>query len=483
MPEILETDLAPLALDLAAAGIADAADLAWLDPPPAAALAEAQELLAQLGALDPAGRITPHGLRLTRFALHPRLAHMVVRARELGAGKVACELAALLSERDMLRHRAGQADADLGLRLDLLRGNVVQSDADQDTLRRVRTEIRNCRESAGSGGLRAAGAVLSMGAVLAFAYPDRIGQRRPGAGGRYLLRNGQGASLEPQALAREEYLVAAELDGQARESRIFLAAPITLEEIETHFANDVVREDVLGWDEAARAVSGRRRRRLGALVLQDGPLPDPDPAAVARAMMDGVRREGVERLPWTETARRVRARLRFLHAIDPEWPDVSTEALTRDLYDWLAPRLAGARRWDQLSCLDLGELLLDRLPWDRRATLEHWAPTHVEVPRGSRVPVDYSDPAAPALAVRLQELFGLTETPTVGGGRVPVTLHLLSPARRPVQVTRDLAGFWRTTYFEVRKDLKGRYPRHYWPDDPLRAEPTRHAKRRGSGGT
>ena len=218
-------------------------------------------------------------------------------------------------------------------------------------------------------------------------------------------------------------------------------------------------------------------------MLQDGPLPDPDPAAVARAMMDGVRREGVERLPWTDTARRVRARLRFLQTIDPEWPDVSTEALTRDLSDWLAPRLAGTQRWDQLERLDLGELLLDRLSWDRRAALDHWAPTHVEVPSGSRVPVDYSDPAAPALAVRLQELFGLTETPTVGGGRVPVTLHLLSPARRPVQVTRDLAGFWRTTYFEVRKDLKGRYPKHHWPDDPLRAEPTRHAKRRGSGGT
>jgi ATP-dependent helicase HrpB len=483
VPEILETDLAPLALELATAGIADPDELAWLDPPPAAALAEARGLLSQLGALDPVGRITPHGRRLTRFALHPRLAHMVVRARELGAGEAACELAALLSERDMVRRQEGQADADMGLRLDLLRGVVVRSDVDRDTLRRVRAETRHCREATERGAPRGGGAALSTGALLAFAYPDRIGQRRPGESGRYLLRNGQGATLEPQALAREEYLVAAELDGQARESRIFLAAPITIEEIETHFANDLVREDVLGWDGAARAVTGRRRRRLGAIVLQDGPLPDPDPAAVARAMMEGVRREGVEHLPWTEPARRVRARLGFLHAIDARWPDVSTEALTRDLDDWLAPRLAGARRWDQLERLDLGELLLDRLPWEFRAALEDWAPTHVEVPSGSRVPVDYSDPAAPVLAVRLQELFGLTETPAVARGRVPLTLHLLSPARRPVQVTRDLAGFWRTTYFEVRKDLKGRYPRHHWPDDPLRAEPTRHAKRRGSGGT
>jgi ATP-dependent helicase HrpB len=483
VPEILETDLAPLALELATAGIADPGELAWLDPPPAAALAEARGLLGQLGALDPAGRITPHGRRLTRFALHPRLAHMVVRARELGAGEAACELAALLSERDMLRLQEGQADADLGLRLDLLRGVVVHSDVDRDTLRRVRTETRHCWEAADGSAPRGGGQALSTGTLLAFAYPDRIGQRRPGEGGRYLLRNGQGAILEPQNLAREEYLVAAELDGQTRESRIFLAAPITVQEIETHFANDLVREDVLGWDDAARAVAGRRRRRLGAIVLQEGPLPDPDPAAVARAMMEGVRRQGVEQLPWTEPARRVRARLGFLHAIDPAWPDVSTEALTRELDDWLAPRLDGVRRWEQLERLDLGELLLDRLPWDRRATLDDWAPTHVEVPSGSRVPVDYADPAAPVLAVRLQELFGLTETPTVAQGRVPLTLHLLSPARRPVQVTRDLAGFWRTTYFEVRKDLKGRYPKHHWPDDPLGAEPTRHAKRRDSGGT
>ena len=483
VPEILETDLAPLALELAAAGIADPGELAWLDPPPVAALAQARGLLAQLGAIDSAGRITPHGRRLTRFAMHPRLAHMVVRARELGAGQAACELAALLSERDILRRQDGQADADLGLRLDLLRGAVVRADGDLDALRRARTEARNCGEAAERGAPRGGGPVLTTGAVLAFAYPDRIGQRRPGADGRYLLRNGQGARLEPQALAREEYLVAAELDGQARESRIFLAAPITLEEIETHFANDLVREDVLGWDEATQAVAGRRRRRLGALILQEGPLPDPDPAAVAGAMLEGIRREGVERLPWTEPARRVRARLGFLHLIDPEWPDVSTEALTRDLDGWLAPRLFGVRRWDQLERLDLGELLLDRLTRDRRAALESWAPTHVEVPSGSRVPVDYSDPAAPALAVRLQELFGLTETPTVARGRVPLTLHLLSPGRRPVQVTRDLASFWRTTYFEVRKDLKGRYPKHQWPDDPLLAEPTRHAKRRGTGGT
>ncbi|MEP6686772.1 MAG: ATP-dependent helicase HrpB [Gemmatimonadales bacterium] len=482
VPEILETDLAPLALELAAAGIGDPGQLAWLDPPPSGALILARALLGQLGALDAEGRVTPHGRRLTRFGLPPRLAHMVLRGRELGAGATACELAALLSERDLVRPLEGRSDADLGLRLELLRGAVESSDVDRETLRRVQTEARICRESL-ERRASASNSDVSPGVLLALAYPDRVGQRRGGAGGRYLLRNGQGAFLDPQALAREEYLVAAELDGQARESRIYLAAPITLAEIETEFANEVVREDVLGWDDGDRAVVARRRRRLGALVLQEGPLPDPDPSEVARVVVDAVRRVGVDGLPWTDGARRTRDRLRFLHEADPAWPDVSTSALTNELEAWLGPHLPGVRRWDELERVDLGGLLLDRLSWDRRAALDDWAPTHVEVPSGSRIAVDYSDPGTPILAVRLQELFGLTETPTVAKGKVVLTLHLLSPARRPVQVTRDLAGFWRTTYFEVRKNLKGRYPKHSWPDDPLSAEPTRHAKRRRSEGT
>jgi ATP-dependent RNA helicase HrpB len=477
-PEILEADLAPLALELAAAEVADPAELAWLDQPPAAALAEARSLLAQLGALDPSGHITPHGRRLTRYALHPRLAHMVVRGRELGAGALACELAGLLTERDVLRRHAGPGDADLGLRLDLLRGAVQRADVDHDALRRVRAEVRLCRE-AGRGRAEDVRNSASPGVLLALAYPDRIAQRRPGGYGRFLLRNGQGAFLDPQALAREEYLVAAELDGQSRESRIFLAAPITLEEIEHHFAGDIAWDDVLAWDDAARGVAALRRRRLGALSLQEAALHDPDPKAVTQVFLEGIRREGIDRLPWDETARNIRSRLAFVHHLDAGWPDVSDEALAADLEQWLGARVAGLRRLDQLGRLDLGELLLDRLPWDRRRALDAWAPTHVEVPSGSRIQVDYTDPVAPVLAVRLQELFGLTQTPAVGRGRVPLTLHLLSPARRPVQVTRDLAGFWRTTYFEVRKDLKGRYPKHHWPDDPLRAEPTRHAKRRG----
>lgn len=481
-PEILEADLAPLALELALAGVVDPAELAWLDPPPAAALATARALLTQLGALDEDGRITQHGRRIGRFALHPRLAHMVLRGRNLDAGGLACELAALLAERDVLGRSYPDADADIGLRLDVLRGTSERAGVDHEALRRVRAEVRTCRESARGSPARENPAV-SPGVLLAFAYPDRIARRRPGQAGRFLLRNGVGAVLDSPALGTEEYLVAPELDGRPPESRIRLAAPLSLGDIEAHFANDIRWEQVLGWDDAARAVVARSERRLGAIVIEGRAQPDPDPDAVAGVLLQEIRRVGIHRLPWGEPARRIRARLGFLHRLDPAWPDVSDETLAADLETWLGPAVASLRKWEDLEAIDLGALLLGRLPWERRAAMGRLAPSHVEVPSGSRVPVDYDDPAGPVLAVRLQELFGLKDTPRVGAGQVPLTLHLLSPARRPVQVTRDLAGFWRTAYFEVRKDLRGRYPKHHWPDDPLSAEPTRGAKRGQPGGT
>jgi ATP-dependent helicase HrpB len=478
-PEILETDLAALALELAAAGIGDPAELAWIDRPPSAAYAQARGLLLQLGALDEEGRLTPHGRSMTRLALHPRLAHMVLRGRQLGAGGLACELAALLTERDILRRQDGPADADLGVRLDLLRGVTQRVDTDREALRRVRNEARICRQAQAGRRVAADASEPSAGAILGLAYPDRIAQRRPGEGGRFLLRNGQGAFLDPQPLIREEYLVAAELDGKAPESRILLATPLTLEEIETHLANGTEQEDVIEWDAAARAVVSSRRVRLGALILREAPLRDPEPDRMAAALMEGIRRTGLHVLPWNDAARRLQARLGFLHRLDAAWPDCSDAALLQSLSAWLGPRLGGMRRLTDLVRLDLADILLGLLRWDQRPTLDEWAPSHIQVASGSRIPVDYSDPEVPVIAVRLQELFGVTETPRVARGRVPVTLHLLSPAFRPVQVTRDLAGFWRTTYFEVRRDLRGRYPRHYWPDDPLQAAPTSRAKRRG----
>jgi ATP-dependent helicase HrpB len=481
-PEILETDLAPLALDLAAAGVADPGDLQWLDPPPAAGLAAARTLLVQLGALDAGGRITAHGRRMSRLSLHPRLAHMVIQGRELGAGDLACDLAALLAERDLLARGGGEPNADIALRLELLWGRTDLADVDRESLRRARAEARMCRDRL-STRRRQTEAPISPGALLALAYPDRIARRRAGPGGRFVLRSGTGAVLDAQTLAQEEFLVAAELDGRPPDSRIRLAARLDAAELEAHFGDEIAWEDELRWDDGTRSVIARRRRRFGAIVLDDRPLRQPDPMEVTNALLEGIRREGVDRLPWGEAARRVRARLAFVHHLQPDWPNPSDEALAGELATWLGPSLTGLRRWEDLERLDLGALLLARLSWDQRASLETWAPAEILVPSGSRIPIDYADPASPVLAVRLQELFGLAQTPRVGRGQVPLTLHLLSPARRPVQVTRDLAGFWRTTYFDVRKDLKGRYPKHHWPDDPLAAEPTRRVKRHGSGGT
>jgi ATP-dependent helicase HrpB len=481
-PEILDADLAPLALDLADAGVTQPADLAWLDSPPAAAFEAAKQLLRRLGALDEVGRISPHGRRLARYALHPRLAHMVVQGRELGGGDLACELAVLLSERDLLGRADGPSDPDLGSRLELLRGSGNRLEVDQEALRRVRTEVRACRRS-GGGSRPSSGSPPSAGLVLALAYPDRVAQRRPEAGGRFLLTNGMGARVESGALAQEEFLVAAELDGRPSDGRILLALAVRREELELHFASAIVREDVLTWHSEALAVVARRRRRLGAIVLDEGPIPDPDADAVRAALLAGIRFEGLARLPWTPGALHTRARLAFLHRLDARWPDVSDESLSQNLENWLGPRLRAARRIQDLRHVDLGKALLDLVtPADRRR-LDELAPTHVQVPTGSRILVDYTDPGSPVLAVRLQELFGQVTTPTVWGGRMPLTLHLLSPAGRPVQVTRDLAGFWQTAYFEVRKGLRGRYPKHHWPDDPLTAAPARRAKRRTDSGT
>jgi len=344
-------------------------------------------------------------------------------------------------------------------------------------LRRIRAEARSIRRRLGAEEDRAAEASPSeAGFLLALAYPDRIGQRRPSTS-RFLLRNGIGAFVGgADPLGREDYVAVAELDGKPRESRIYLGAPLALADLERELGDQISMEDTVAWDDAADAVLARRSERLGAIVLREAPLRDPDPEAVAAALLARVRWVGVGSLPWIDGAKRMRERIGFLRTLDRTWPDVSDAGLLDALSDWLGPAVRGIRRWDELGRVDLAQLLLARLSWERRAALDTLAPTHMQVPSGSRIPIDYANPEAPVLAVRLQEVFGWAETPRVGGGAVPLTLHLLSPARRPVQVTRDLASFWRTTYFEVRKDLKGRYPKHRWPDDPLQASASRRPK-------
>jgi len=490
-PEIANADLAPLALELAATGVTDPQELVWLDAPAPAAFAQARELLAKLDAVTPAGDITAHGRAIAALPVHPRLGHMLVRSRALGRDvqRLACEVAALLSERDVIRAEAGGSlvpDADLGLRVEALRragsrgehGAIAGLHTDRDALYRVRAEVERLAKQLGLGHENPA--LDSLGTLVALAYPDRVAQRRTGTRARYVLRNGRGAELgEGQSLAQSAYLVAAEVDDRRPESRIFRAVHVSLDEIRAIFANQIVEEDSVELGESGIVVA-RRRERLGAVVLREIALERPDPSLVRGALLAAVRRRGVSALPWSDGASALRQRIAFVarHASSPGWPDVSDAGLEEYLDVWLAPVLDDATRLAEIERADLAAALRGLLDWRQRQALDRLAPTHIEVPSGSRIPVDYSDPDAPVLAVRIQEVFGMTDSPRVLDGRLPLTMHLLSPAHRPVQVTRDLAGFWRTSYFDVRKDLRGRYPKHDWPDDPLEATATRRVKRR-----
>ena len=488
-PEIIDADLSSLALELADAGIADPAQLRWLDAPRPGPFLQARQLLAQLGALDAQGRITPHGKRMAALPLQPRLAHLVLTAQTRGQLPLGAAIAALLEERDVVRAEGfGGAPADLRLRTELLqRGgdggalSMYGARADRDAVRRVKQGADDLVRRIDGGVRLQPWDDAETGALLALAFPDRVAQRRAGAEPRYLLRNGSGAVLpKGDSLHDAPYLAVAELEGQPPEYRIARAAPLTLDEIRSDFSEQIARESAVMWDERSRSVKAVERRMLGAIILEEKPQRDPDADAVRSTLLEQLARVGVGAWPWRERAQRLRERLAFAHAHDAAWPDVSDAALVSSRSEWLGPFLDGARSWGHLEQIDWYEALAGLVPWNQRAALDRLAPTHLDVPSGSRIALDYRDPMAPVLAVKLQEVFGWTTTPMLFDGRVPVTLHLLSPAQRPVQVTRDLAGFWTSSYFEVRKELRGRYPRHPWPDDPLNAEATRRAKPRGT---
>ena len=487
IPEIRSADLVPLALELSAWGVQEATHLAWLDPPPAASLAQARDLLVELDALDEQGRITNAGRAMAQLPLHPRLAHMLRAAEKMQRGALACDIAALISERDILMGEARRS-CDLSERLDVLRVFRQQGregaearGADANGCARVDQAARQWRRLIGARDQAAAFDPDDAGELLALAYPDRIAQQRAPNGPVYLLANGRGARLpEWEIRLRQPLLVAATLDAGEGEGLIYLAATLRAETLPTLMPGHVKSEKEVHWDTEQQIVVARRVERLGALVLDSAPLKKADPGNLRAAMLDGVRRMGLDVLPWTDEARQWQARVLSMRQWFPEenWPDVSDSMLAATLADWLAPYLDGITRRDHLARLDLPGILKARLDWKQGQQLDQDAPTQLAVPSGSHLKLEYKPGESPVLAVKLQEMFGLADTPRIARGRVPVTLHLLSPARRPIQVTQDLRGFWERTYAEVKKELKGRYPKHPWPDDPWNAVPTARAKRR-----
>lgn len=455
-PEIFVADLAPLVLELAAWGVTDPKSLPWLDPPPAAPFAQAQDLLKRLEALDAENKITPMGKQMVRLPLHPRLAHMVIR----GHSPLAADLAAMLSERDGLPRDAG---VDITSRLSHLRGGA------RDRIRQTAKQIRQI------AGIKDEDSEVSPGVLIAFAFPDRIAQAR-GGDRRYRLSGGGGAMLpEHDALVTQDFLAVATTDGASGDQKIFLAAQVSLNEIEEHFKDQIEARDGVFWDSRARAVSASKSRRLGALVLEEKPSTNADPTLIAEAMTQGVREMGLASLPWTEGAKILRARVMFLRRLFNEegWPDLSDEALLASLDDWLAPYLAGISRKAHLDRLDMHQIIQSLIPHELARKMDRLAPVRIEVPSGADVRIDYETDGDPVLRVRLQEMFGLAKTPAIAEGRSPLRIELLSPAGRPLAVTQSLETFWTNGYPGVRSDMRGRYPKHSWPEDPLSAAPVK----------
>jgi ATP-dependent helicase HrpB len=472
-PEILSADLAPLLLDCAAWGVADPATLPFLDRPPAPAVKEARALLLELGAVDQDGRITNTGRRLQALPLPPRLARMVMDASERGpdAARDAADLAALLVERGL-----GGDAVDLSERLERFRRDRSRRAGDMRRMAQGWARAAQAEAPCLQGGREA-----SPGHLIALAYPDRMAKAR-GRPGEYVMANGRGAVLEAhERLAREAFLAIAEIAGGAASARILSAAALTLAELEEAAGPRIVAGDEVVFDEASRALRARVTRRLGAIALSERPLPAPATEEAARILARGIGSLGLDVLPWSKSLAQWRERVMFLRRAEGEgWPDLSEEALGATIEDWLAPHLLGKAALSELGAAEFAQALQALLPWPLQRRLETDAPTHVEVPTGSRIPVDYGSEEGPALAVRVQELFGLSTHPTIAAGRVPLVLHLLSPAHRPIQITKDLPGFWRGSWAGVRADMRGQYPKHPWPEDPLKAEPTRRAKPRGA---
>lgn len=465
-PEILEADLSSFVLDLAAWGVTDPAKLPFLNRPPEGAWSEAAALLNALHALDDNGNLTDEGKALAKLPLAPRLAHMLHKGAARGEGLTAAYLAVLLSD-------PGLGGRDPDLRDQIRRFREDRSPRARDS--RAMAE-RWLRLADGTPGTSVDPDLA--GSLLALAYPDRVAQAR-GQRGRFRLANGRGAELpEEHALASSPFLVVADIQGKAANGRIALCAPIGREDIESDFADDIVEEEDVRLEKDG-SIRARRVRRLGEVELESRQISNPDPSSIERALVRELKRRGAQRLPWTNDQIRWRARINYLRQSgETDLPDVSDEALTEDMSGWLQPFLAGKTSISAVDSACIGDALAAWLPYDMPQKLERLAPSHFTAPTGSRVPIDYGAETGPTISIRVQELFGLAEHPSVCGGRIPLTLELLSPAQRPIQITRDLPGFWAGSWADVKAEMKGRYPRHPWPDDPTQAEATRRAKPR-----
>jgi len=469
-PEILVADLASLVMELALWGDVEGKNMKFLDPLPAAHLSQAKDLLVKLGALNEKGKLTDHGKTMSKLPVHPRLAHMLIRGKEFGLGALACDVAALLEERDLLR---GSNDNDIDLSS---RWNVLREGRNNDRFARERAlaQSKRLREMLDVNDRNLD--EHKLGILLALAYPERVAKKR---GEKYQLA-GRAVGILPKGsfLSKEEYLAVGDVDGAGGEVRIFLAAPLTDEEIREAFSDHIVTNEEVRWDEKTEAVVARRVVQFGAIELSEQ-LFDPGNEKVLPVLLETIRTMGLDGLPWSKDALSFRTRAHWLRTqglAGDEWPDLSQQHLLSTLEEWLAPYLEGIRRRTQFQKLDLSSIIRAMFTYDQVRELDRLAPTHLTVPTGSRIPIDYST-AQPILAVRLQEMFGETKTPTVGGGKVKVLLHLLSPARSPLAVTQDLPSFWNNAYADVRKDMRGQYPKHVWPESPLEAEPTRRTKK------
>lgn len=482
--EILEADLAPLALDLALWGSRDPTALAWLDPPPAAMLSSARDLLHRLGALDADGRMTTQGRELAEWPVHPRLAHLLIEANRRGVGRLGASIAAVLNERDILRAGSGRLrETDVTHRLAVLDGEAPDGVVDRAALARARRTMQQFEQRLERRPPVSAEPALDVGGLLACAYPDRVARLRASGGGRYQLANGRGATLPTgDALSRSEFIVALDLDDRDREARILLAARLDRAMLDAALGEQIEREREAGWSSSEQAVVVRDRLRLDALILEERAVDELTPELVLQGVIAGIRELGLDSLPWDDETRGFCARAALAIKLGlpgtQSWPTFSKESLLDSLNEWLSPWLNGISRRNHFPRIALREALGFRLGIERSRQLDEWLPTHVTVPTGSRIRIDYLDELSPCASVRMQEVFGLAVTPRLALGRLPVTFKLLSPAHRPLQVTADLASFWANAYAEVRKDMRGRYPRHYWPEDPQQAEPTRGVRRK-----